>query len=198
MEDPARSLKSLKTGIPARKIKRFKTLSRKPILDAPDCLNLVRFFRLRPKIKMHTVCILGPFLFGFVMNTSNAKSTGATPFKWVLEDGECCETLAGQANPALDIDFKVSADSRSLDLKVDARHACDIYNLDIDLQIVTADAALWKLRASENGSFHWSFGPGQAHQLPDAIGVNASVTILATSESGTFTREARKAYLFQV
>jgi hypothetical protein len=146
---------------------------------------------------MHPLFALGPFLFEFVMSTSNAESTLPTPFNWVLEDGECCETQAGQANPALDIDFRVSADGGSLDLKVDARHACDIYNMDVDLQIVTADAALWKLRASEKGSFHWSFGPGQEHKLPDPIGVNASVTILATSECGTITREARKAFLFQ-
>ena len=131
------------------------------------------------------------------MSTTNAESTTPNAFKWVLEEDDCCETMAGQANPTLDIDFSVSADGGSLDLKVDAKHACDIDHLDVDLQIITADAALWKLRASEKGSFHWSFGPNQPHKLPDSIGVNASVIVSATSVCGTFTREQRTAYLFQ-
>lgn len=131
------------------------------------------------------------------MSTSHAERTTSPSLNWILEDDECCETLEGQANPSLKIDFKVSPDGGSLDLKVDASHACNIYNLDIDLQIITADAALWKLRASEKGSFHWSFGPNRQHKLPDSVGVNASVIVSATSECGTFTREQRTAYLFQ-
>ena len=132
------------------------------------------------------------------MSTPKAESQTPNQFQWVRETGECCESMAGQANPSLDIDFSISADGESLDLNVDAKHACDIHNLDIDLRIVTADAGLWKLRASETGSFNWSFGPGREHKLPDAIGVNASVIISATSECGSFTREQRTAYLFQM
>ena len=87
------------------------------------------------------------------MITSHAERTTSPSFNWILEDDECCETQEGQANPSLNIDFKVSPDGGSLDLKVDASHACNILNLDIDLQIITADAALWKLRASEKGFF---------------------------------------------
>ena len=130
------------------------------------------------------------------MNTENEFTPTTQEPGWLLLKDDCCETQEGQANPVLQVSLSVSVDGRTLSLDVKTDHPCGIKQVDVDLRIITSNAEVWKLIATEHGSFTWTFSPQGDRQLPEPIGVSASVIVLAISDCGTFARETRRMYLF--
>ena len=130
------------------------------------------------------------------MNTEHEFASNPQEPAWLLLKDDCCETQEGQANPALQVVLSVSVDGRTLSLDVQTDHPCGMKQVDVDLRIITSNAEVWKLIATEHGSFTWTFSPQSDRQLPEPIGVSASVIVLAISDCGTFARETRRMYLF--
>lgn len=130
------------------------------------------------------------------MNTEDSILQGPQDSSWLLLKDDCCETQEGQANPLLSVNLFVSVDGKSLKLDVTTDHPCGIKQVDIDLRFITSNAEVWKLIATEHGSFSWTFSPRDERQLPEPVGVSASVIVLSISDCGTFARETRRTYLF--
>ena len=130
------------------------------------------------------------------MNTRQESNSSPIEPSWLLLKDDCCETQDGQANPSLQVTLSVSADGQTLKLDVNTNHPCGIKQVDVDLRFITSNAEVWKLIATEHGSFSWTFSPTSDRQLPEPIGVSASVIVLAISDCGTFARETRRMYLF--
>ncbi|MEO1304032.1 MAG: hypothetical protein AAFV37_03575 [Pseudomonadota bacterium] len=130
------------------------------------------------------------------MNTDTSGLDTPKDSGWLLLNDDCCETQEGQANPLLSVTLWVSVDGQTLTLDVETEHPCGIKQVDIDLRIITSNAEVWKLITTERGSFSWAFSPQDLRQLPEPIGVSASVIVLSISDCGTFARETRRTYLF--